>query len=109
MRLTAIATVALGAAALAPRANDHTWYQAYQDGCRISDLSPATIYENNQLYQGTHIIDHGARVDVIAQGMDFTFFRNIGACNTLRTQRLEVQKQHKQLEEQQEKILDKYR
>jgi hypothetical protein len=69
----------------------HTWYKAeYCDpqlggcmlyACPVSDVSPATLYQNNTVYGGAKIIDSGTgRVDVITQGAQTVFFAAADSC-----------------------------
>lgn len=100
-----------------PLAHAADWYQAeacigvigvcsiYQ--CELSDRSPAVIYENNKAYADAKIIDQGGnRVDVVAQGSRFIFFRDREACKAYVDERLRVNKEREQKEQEK---LNKYR
>jgi hypothetical protein len=73
----------------------------------VSDVSPAQIYERNEGYGDAQIIDQGGdRVDVIAQGTRFIFFRTAESCNKFVTEQTRANQQRKQ---EQQNELDQYR
>lgn len=98
-------------------ANASDWYKAafcmegnsacsiYQ--CPLSDVSPAQIYENNEVYGGAKIIDSGGdEVDVIAQGTRYVFFRTADGCQKFVAAQLKTDQQQRQ---EQQKALEPYR
>ena len=99
-----------------PNAHADNWYKGgfcapevgcLLNKCELSDVSPAQIYERNQVFGGAQIVDgDNGRVDVIAQGAKLIFFRTVEACRTFVAQQSQTIQNQQQ---QQQKMLNNYR
>jgi hypothetical protein len=79
--------------------------------CKLSRVSPAEIYENNERFRDAQIIDQGGdRVDVIAQGFRHIFFRTAESCQKFVAGQLRSnQERELERERKRQDDLNKYR